>query len=108
MVLAVSRSTYTMCVCVCMCAALRTGGSWSSGESSAGGAVKPPNPGPQQQQPPGAEHPDIAYSMFPVENYELVHSRWEDDVIWDSEVSGVYSYGIRVQYMYRYTCAVHV
>lgn len=24
-------------------------------------------------------------SMFPIENYELVYSRWEDNVIWDSE-----------------------
>ena len=25
------------------------------------------------------------HSMFPIENYELVYSRWEDNVIWDSE-----------------------
>ena len=24
-------------------------------------------------------------SMFPIDNYELVYSHWEDDIIWDSE-----------------------
>lgn len=28
-------------------------------------------------------HDDTWYSIFPVENPELVYSRWEDDVIWD-------------------------
>lgn len=28
---------------------------------------------------------DTWYSIFPVENEELVYNRWEDDVIWDAE-----------------------
>ena len=62
-----------------------TGGSWSSGEGGISG-VKPSVPGPQ---PPASEPPDIAYSMFPIENHELVHTRWEEDVIWDSEASSI-------------------
>ena len=76
-------------VCVCsLCVKLwfYTGGSWSGGEGTGSVVKPPPNPGPQQQ-PPAAETPDIAYSMFPIENHELVHTRWEDDVIWDSEAS---------------------
>ena len=23
--------------------------------------------------------------MFPIENYDLIYKRWEDDIIWDSE-----------------------
>ncbi|CAL8079003.1 unnamed protein product [Orchesella dallaii] len=30
-------------------------------------------------------HDDTWYSIFPVENPELVYARWEDDVIWDVE-----------------------
>lgn len=26
------------------------------------------------------------YSMFPIENEDLVYGCWEDDVIWDAEV----------------------
>ena len=28
---------------------------------------------------------DKFYSIFPVENEELVYGRWEDEVIWDHE-----------------------
>lgn len=31
------------------------------------------------------ETDDTWYSIFPVENEELVYNRWEDDVIWDAE-----------------------
>lgn len=31
------------------------------------------------------DHDDTWYSIFPVENEELVYSKWEDDVIWDAE-----------------------
>ena len=27
----------------------------------------------------------LAHSMFPIENYDLIYKRWEDDIIWDSE-----------------------
>jgi transcription initiation factor TFIID subunit 1 len=30
---------------------------------------------------------DTWYSIFPVENEELIYRRWEDDVIWDADVS---------------------
>lgn len=30
------------------------------------------------------------WSIFPVENQELVFGNWEDDIIWDSEVSIVF------------------
>ena len=26
------------------------------------------------------------YSIFPIENEELVYEKWEDNVIWDAEV----------------------
>ena len=32
------------------------------------------------------------YSMFPIENEELLYTRWEDKVIWDATVSA-YSLG---------------
>lgn len=31
------------------------------------------------------ETDDTWYSIFPVENEDLVYGRWEDDVIWDAE-----------------------
>jgi transcription initiation factor TFIID subunit 1 len=31
------------------------------------------------------ETDDTWYSIFPVENEELVYGTWEDEVIWDSE-----------------------
>lgn len=31
------------------------------------------------------EQDDTWYSIFPVENEDLVYGRWEDDVIWDAE-----------------------
>ncbi|XP_070491239.1 transcription initiation factor TFIID subunit 1 [Chironomus tepperi] len=37
---------------------------------------------PAKQQ---EEHDDTWYSIFPVENEELVYSKWEDEVIWDAE-----------------------
>ena len=30
-------------------------------------------------------HEDTWYSLFPIENNELIYSKWEDDVIWDSQ-----------------------
>ncbi|XP_023310146.1 transcription initiation factor TFIID subunit 1 isoform X2 [Anoplophora glabripennis] len=36
---------------------------------------------PRQDQ----EQDDTWYSIFPVENEDLVYGRWEDDVIWDAE-----------------------
>ncbi|KAF2894065.1 hypothetical protein ILUMI_12106 [Ignelater luminosus] len=37
------------------------------------------------QKPREQEHDDTWYSIFPVENEDLVYGRWEDDVIWDAE-----------------------
>lgn len=34
---------------------------------------------------PQEEPDDTWYSIFPVENEELVYSKWEDEVIWDAE-----------------------
>ncbi|XP_074028237.1 TATA-box binding protein associated factor 1 isoform X1 [Leptinotarsa decemlineata] len=34
---------------------------------------------------PDQEQDDTWYSIFPVENEDLVYGRWEDDVIWDAE-----------------------
>lgn len=33
----------------------------------------------------GIEADDTWYSIFPVENEELIYSKWEDEVIWDAE-----------------------
>ncbi|CAH1981121.1 unnamed protein product [Acanthoscelides obtectus] len=50
----------------------------------------PPLPGmktkPQLIKPrPDQDQDDTWYSIFPVENEDLVYGRWEDDVIWDAE-----------------------
>lgn len=37
---------------------------------------------PKRTEP---EHDDTWYSIFPVENEDLVYGKWEDDVIWDAE-----------------------
>ncbi|KAJ8966592.1 hypothetical protein NQ314_003444 [Rhamnusium bicolor] len=34
---------------------------------------------------PDQDQDDTWYSIFPVENEDLVYGRWEDDVIWDAE-----------------------
>lgn len=39
----------------------------------------------QQAAKPQEEPDDTWYSIFPVENEDLVYNKWEDDVIWDSE-----------------------
>lgn len=37
---------------------------------------------PKRAEP---EHDDTWYSIFPVENEDLVYGKWEEDVIWDAE-----------------------
>lgn len=32
-----------------------------------------------------ASDPGPSHSMFPIENYEVVYGRWEDDIIWDCD-----------------------
>lgn len=31
------------------------------------------------------------YSIFPVENEDLIYGRWEDDIIWDNTVRVIFS-----------------
>lgn len=31
------------------------------------------------------KEPTSTHSIFPMENYDLLNTRWEDDIIWDSE-----------------------
>ncbi|KHN84351.1 Transcription initiation factor TFIID subunit 1 [Toxocara canis] len=31
------------------------------------------------------KEPTPSHSIFPMDNYELINTRWEDDIIWDSE-----------------------
>ncbi|KAK4872343.1 hypothetical protein RN001_014372 [Aquatica leii] len=50
------------------------------GSKTAKGQIVLPNQKPREQ-----EHDDTWYSIFPVENEDLVYGRWEDDVIWDAE-----------------------
>ena len=38
-----------------------------------------------QQSSPEQEKPTW-YSLFPVDNEELVYKQWEDEIIWDHEV----------------------
>ncbi|XP_050517356.1 transcription initiation factor TFIID subunit 1 isoform X2 [Diabrotica virgifera virgifera] len=50
----------------------------------------PPLPGMKAKQQmlkarQDPEQDDTWYSIFPVENEDLVYGRWEDDVIWDTE-----------------------
>lgn len=47
-----------------------------------------PLPVPKQTKAPlvqKQENDDTWYSIFPVENEELVYGQWEDEVIWDAE-----------------------
>lgn len=81
----------------------------SSGSRTAGAFSQPGKGGPNTPVVPGAkmslpnppssskltktqmilqkqeEIDDTWYSIFPVENEELVYSKWEDEVIWDAE-----------------------
>ena len=54
------------------------------------GATRPPSFPPAPPQPPAnrnkpAGDDDTWYSIFPVENEDLVYSRWEDNIIWDPD-----------------------
>jgi transcription initiation factor TFIID subunit 1 len=65
----------------------RTAGSFSHGQGGAGSKTAP-LPGIklqtlQHKKPENGD--DIFYSIFPVENEELVYGRWEDEVIWDTD-----------------------
>ncbi|VDN01342.1 unnamed protein product [Thelazia callipaeda] len=31
------------------------------------------------------KEPSSSFSLFPMENYDLLYTRWEDDIIWDAE-----------------------
>lgn len=31
------------------------------------------------------KEPTPSHSIFPMENYDLLYTKWEDDIIWDSE-----------------------
>ena len=70
----------------------------AKGSSSFGGGGSGPSPSPasSKSQKGGSKHDDSSaqsgqgaddtwYSIFPVETGELVHGRWEDEVIWDTE-----------------------
>uniref|UniRef100_A0A1Y1KST2 Transcription initiation factor TFIID subunit 1 n=1 Tax=Photinus pyralis TaxID=7054 RepID=A0A1Y1KST2_PHOPY len=50
------------------------------GAKNAKGQLMLPNQKQREQ-----ENDDTWYSIFPVENEDLVYGRWEDDVIWDAE-----------------------
>lgn len=43
---------------------------------------------PKTQQRDNNDNDDTWYSIFPVENEELVYGQWEDEVIWDAENMG--------------------
>lgn len=77
---------------------LPSSGSRTAGAFSQPGKSIPPTPTPKvttgssSQSKKSAllaknneETDDTWYSIFPVENEELVYSKWEDDVIWDAE-----------------------
>ena len=42
----------------------------------------------QNSEQPGGGGGGVSYSVFPVDNYDIIYKRWEDDIIWDSEVRG--------------------
>ena len=43
-------------------------------------------PGPGGNSVPDGGKPSTWYSIFPVENEELVYGKWEDKIIWDAQV----------------------
>ena len=61
-------------------AAPTTGKQGTTAGSKGGSKAAAPKPPPEEVP---AE--DVWYSIFPVENDELVFGRWESDIIWDSE-----------------------
>jgi transcription initiation factor TFIID subunit 1 len=61
-------------------AAPTTGKQGTTPGSKGGSKAAAPKPPPEEVP---AE--DVWYSIFPVENDELVFGRWESDIIWDSE-----------------------
>lgn len=76
---------------------LPSSGSRTAGAFSQPGKSVPPTPAlPSTKALPGTskkssvllpkeETDDTWYSIFPVENEELVYGKWEDEVIWDAE-----------------------
>lgn len=67
-------------------------GKGSSASSNAASTSKLPNTPANSKLSKGQallqkleEADDTWYSIFPVENEELIYSRWEDEVIWDPE-----------------------
>lgn len=55
------------------------------GKSVKPGAGKPGVQGPVTPQRQDDPQDDTWYSIFPVENDELVYGTWEDEIIWDAE-----------------------
>ncbi len=48
------------------------------------------------------------YSLFPVDNEELVYKQWEDDIIWDHEVKMLDLSHLIPLYMWLKKCTVFV
>ncbi|KAJ8919713.1 hypothetical protein NQ315_006241 [Exocentrus adspersus] len=67
----------------------RTAQAFSQPGKITGSVRMPPTPNPPAARltkpRPDPEQDDTWYSIFPVENEDLVYGRWEDDVIWDAE-----------------------
>ena len=65
----------------------RTAGNFSqaAGASGPGGKAGLPGIKLQTLQHKRTDGDDTFYSIFPVENEDLVYGRWEDEVIWDAE-----------------------
>ncbi len=36
-------------------------------------------------------NPDSWYSIFPIENEDLLYGRWEDEIIWDAQVTSLHT-----------------
>ena len=56
---------------------------WLPSSSTRTGSGAPGQPEPSTSH----DNDEYAYSMFPIENEDLVYGAWEDEVIWDAEVS---------------------
>ncbi|XP_016997522.2 transcription initiation factor TFIID subunit 1 isoform X6 [Drosophila takahashii] len=57
----------------------------SSGSSKQGSAASSKKAQQNAQAKPAEAPDDTWYSLFPVENEELIYHKWEDEVIWDAQ-----------------------
>ena len=59
----------------------------------------------QQAAKQQEELDDIRYSIFPVENEELMYSKWEDEVIWNAEGKQFNNFARKLSFKFCIKCS---